>query len=85
MSNNKYYVYLISLLLLISFISGVYGLEENKTKQAENQVSLDEMSAQERIVFLNNKIAEKNLSWVAGETSMSKLSKEETKHWNRDQ
>lgn len=77
MSNKKYYVFILSFLIFITLISGVYGLEENKIKQADNLVSLEEMSIQERIDFLNQKINEKNLSWVAGETSMSKLSKEE--------
>lgn len=77
MSNKKYYVFVISFLFLITLISGVYGLEEKKIKQADNLVSLDEISVQERIGVLNQKIREKNLSWVAGETSMSKLSKEE--------
>ena len=77
MSNKKYYVFVLSFLLFITLISGVCGLEENKIKQADNLVSLEEMSIQERIEFLNQKINEKNLSWVAGETSMSKLSKEE--------
>ncbi len=77
MSNKRYYVFVISFLLLITLIGGVYGLEEMKIKQADNLVSLDEMSVQERIGVLNQKIKEKNLSWVAGETSMSKLSKEE--------
>jgi len=77
MSNKKYYVFILSFLIFIALISGVYGLEENKIKQADNLVSLEEMSIQERIDFLNQKINEKNLSWVAGETSMSKLPKEE--------
>jgi len=76
MSNKKYYVFILSFLIFIALISGVYGLEENKIKQADNLVSLEEMSIQERIDFLNQKINEKNLSWVAGETSMSKLPKE---------
>jgi flagellar biosynthesis/type III secretory pathway chaperone len=77
MSNKKYYVFILSFLLFITLISGVCGLEENKIKQTDNLVSLEEMSIQERIEFLNQKINEKDLSWVAGETSMSKLSKEE--------
>jgi len=79
MSNNKYYLVVLSFLLFITLTSGVNGLEENKIKQADNLVSLEEMSVQERIDFLNQKINEKNLSWVAGETSMSQLSKDETK------
>ena len=77
MSNKKYYVFVLSFLLFITLVSGVCGLEENKIKQAHNLVSLEEMNIKERIEFLNQKINEKNLSWVAGETSMSKLSKEE--------
>ena len=79
MSNKKYYIFILSFLLFITLTSGVNGLEENKIKQADNLVSLEEMSIQERIDFLNQKINEKNLSWVAGETSMSQLSKDETK------
>jgi len=99
MSNKKYYVFILSFLIFIALISGVYGLEENKIKQADNLVSLEEMSIQERIDFLNQKINEKNLSWVAGETSMSKVTQRrkkgevgfnqtpfsKTKRWNRDQ
>ena len=79
MSNKKYYLFALSFLIFITLISGVNGLEENKIKQTDNLVSLEEMSIQERIDFLNQKINEKNLSWVAGETSMSQLSKDETK------
>ncbi len=53
--SNKYYVFVISFLLLITLISGVYGLEEKIIKQADN-LSLDEMSVQERIELLNQKM-----------------------------
>ena len=56
MSNKKYYVFVISFLFLITLISGVYGLEEKKIKQADNLVSLDEISVQERIGVLNQKM-----------------------------
>jgi C1A family cysteine protease/uncharacterized membrane protein YgcG len=77
---NKLNFYIsVLIIILISSISLCLALNETSSKldSSISSISFDAMSVSDKIDLINSKIQEKNLNWVAGETSMSHLSKEE--------
>jgi C1A family cysteine protease len=74
MKKNKFLFFLIIIILISTILTNA----EIHSKK-NNLNDLINLSEKEQIKIINQKIEEKNLSWTAGETSMTKLTVEERK------